>query len=205
MQDANPIFPNLTKETVALVRALLERDPNTGEHCNRTHVLSLELGRAAALSASTLANLGLAAQLHDIGKIGIPDRVLLKPGRLEPNELAEMKTHPQRGYDILSVVPDDALAVVAEAVLHHHEGFDGNGYPGKLRGEEIPALARIIAIADSYDAMATDRPYHRAKDHQAIMRIMFEDNRGKYDPYFASKFAALIESSPRRSNGLQLE
>ncbi|HUL66665.1 MAG TPA: HD domain-containing phosphohydrolase [Burkholderiaceae bacterium] len=204
MEDANATLPNLTKETVALVRALLERDSNTGEHCNRTHALSLELGRAAALSASTLTSLGLAAQLHDIGKIGIPDRVLLKPGRLEPHELAEMKTHPQRGYDILAVVPDGSLAVIAEAVLRHHEGFDGNGYPGKLKGEEIPALARIIAIADSYDALATDRPYHRAKDHQSIMRIMFEDNQGKYDPYFVTKFAALIESSPHRSNGPQM-
>jgi len=204
MTDTASTPPNLTKQTAALVRALLERDANTGEHCGRTHALSLELGRAASLSASALANLGLAAQLHDIGKIGIPDRVLLKPGRLEPSELAVMKTHPQRGYEILAMVPDEDIAVVAEAVLRHHEGFDGGGYPGGLKGEEIPAISRIIAIADSYDALATDRPYHRAKNHDAIMRIMFEDNRGKYDPYFVSKFASLIESSSHRSNGPQL-
>jgi HD-GYP domain-containing protein (c-di-GMP phosphodiesterase class II) len=203
MEDTTSIPPDMTKETVALVRALLERDQNTGEHCNRTHALSLELGKAAALSSTNLARLGMAAQLHDIGKIGIPDRVLLKPGRLEPNELAVMKTHPQRGYDILTVVPDDSLAPVAEAVLRHHEWFGGGGYPGALKGEEIPPFARIIAIVDGYDALATDRPYHRAKDHQTIMRILFEDNRGKYDPYFVAKFASLIESSAYRSDGPQ--
>jgi len=199
--EETPLPRDMTKETVALVRALLERDQNTGEHCNRTHALSLELGRAAALSSAGLASLGLAAQLHDIGKIGIPDRVLLKPGRLAPNELAVMKTHPQRGHDILAVVPDESLAAVAEAVLRHHEGFDGSGYPGGLKGEEIPATARIIAIVDGYDALATDRPYHRGKDHRAIMRILFEDNSGKYDPYFVGKFAAFIEWSGYRSNG----
>ncbi|RZU02442.1 HD-GYP domain-containing protein [Rivibacter subsaxonicus] len=204
MDDNDPSLPHLTRETVALVRALLERDPDTGEHCDRTHALALELGRAVALPAAALCSLGLAAQLHDIGKIGIPDRVLLKQGRLESDELLVMKTHPQRGHDILAVVPDATLAVVAEAVLRHHEGYDGNGYPGGLKGEAIPVLARIISIVDSYDAMATDRPYHRAKDHAAIMEVLHETNSGKYDPYLLGRFAGLIERSAFRSRGSPL-
>jgi HD-GYP domain-containing protein (c-di-GMP phosphodiesterase class II) len=201
MEDIGSTLPELPREVVALVQALLERDSNTGEHCTRTHVLSLELGRAAALSSTGLASLGLAARLHDIGKIGIPDRVLLKPGRLEPGELDVMRTHPQRGYDILAVVPDDAMRAIAHAVLHHHEGFDGSGYPAALAGEAIPVLSRVIAIVDGYDALATDRPYHRAKPHRTIMRILFEDHAGKYDPYLVGKFASLMETSAHRSNG----
>jgi HD-GYP domain-containing protein (c-di-GMP phosphodiesterase class II) len=192
---------NLAKKTVALVYALRQRDGNTGAHSERTQALALELGRAAALTSSTLATLGLAAQLHDIGKIGIPDAVLLKPGRLEPDEFEIMKTHPQRGYDILAAIPDAEIAMVAQTVLHHHEHFAGGGYPSCLKGEAIPVLSRIIAIADSYDAMATDRPYHRAKAHSEIMRILFEVNGNKYDPHLVTKFAALIESSRHRSTG----
>jgi HD-GYP domain-containing protein (c-di-GMP phosphodiesterase class II) len=192
---------DLTGKTVALASALRQRDGNTGAHSKRTSALAVELGRAAALSSSTLATLGLAAQLHDIGKIGIPDAVLLKPGRLEPDELEIMKTHPRRGYEILLAVPDEGIAVIAEPVLHHHEQFAGGGYPDRLKGEEIPLLSRIIAIADSYDAMATDRPYHRAKSHGEIMRILFDVNGDKYDPHLVGKFAALIESSRHRSRG----
>jgi HD-GYP domain-containing protein (c-di-GMP phosphodiesterase class II) len=192
---------DLTAKTLALVRALRQRDGNTGAHSERTSALAVELGQAAGLSSSTLATLELAARLHDIGKIGIPDAVLLKPGRLEPGELEVMRTHPRRGYEILSAVPDADIAAVAEPVLHHHEQFAGGGYPNRLKGEAIPLLSRIIAIADGYDAMATDRPYHRAKSHGEIMRIMLEVNRDNYDPHLVAKFAALIESSRHKSRG----
>ncbi|HEX4233354.1 MAG TPA: HD domain-containing phosphohydrolase [Caldimonas sp.] len=202
MRTTQPIaVAGLSAKTVALACALGQRDGNTGAHSERTSALALELGRAAALSSATLATLGLAAQLHDVGKIGIPDAVLLKTGRLEPAELEIMRTHPQRGYEILSAVPDEGISAVAEPVLHHHEHFAGSGYPGRLKGEEIPLLSRIIAIADSYDAMATDRPYHRAKAHSEIMRILFDVNGDKYDPHLVGKFAALIESSRHRSRG----
>lgn len=189
---------NLTKETVALAFALRQRDANTGEHSDRTQALAIELGRVIALSSSTLATLALAAQLHDVGKIGIPDAVLLKPGRLEPDELEIMKTHPQRGHDILSEIPDPGMRAVADIVLHHHEHFAGGGYPNQLKGETIPVLARIIAITDSYDAMATHRPYHRAKPHDEIMRILFEENSHKYDPYLVAKFTTIIGSHQYR-------
>jgi len=191
----------ITEKTIALIGALKQRDTNTGEHSDRTHALALELGRAVALSSAELDTLGLAAHLHDVGKIGIPDSVLLKPGRLEPDELQVMRTHAQRGHDILVAVPDDAIVGIARIVRHHHEAFDGSGYPLGLKGEAIPALSRIIAIADSYDAMATDRPYHHAKDHSAIMRILFDEQSHKYDPKLVRTFEALIEGSSHKSKG----
>ena len=198
-----PNLSEIAKKTIALVWALKQRDANTGIHSDRTQALALELGRAAALSSSDLETLGLAAHLHDLGKIGIPDLVLLKPGRLEPEELAVMKTHPQRGHDILVAVPDDSIAEVAKIVLHHHEAFDGSGYPTGLKGEAIPALARIIAVADSYDAMATDRPYHHAKDHKEIMSILFDEQSHRYDPRLVKSFESLIKDSLHKSKGRQ--
>jgi HD-GYP domain-containing protein (c-di-GMP phosphodiesterase class II) len=202
MVSTSSIQPDFSRGTVALVRALADRDPNTGEHCDRTQALCLELGKAAALPEAMLATLGLATQLHDIGKIAIPDHILLKQGRLNPDELAVMRTHAQRGFDILMAIPDERLALIAEAVLRHHERFDGNGYPGRLAGEAIPILSRFIAVADGYDAMATERPYHRATDHQSIMRIMFDEKAGKYDPYLIKHFASVIESSSHKSKGI---
>jgi HD-GYP domain-containing protein (c-di-GMP phosphodiesterase class II) len=190
---------DLTTKTVALIRALRERDDNTGGHSDRTRVLAIELGKACRLSAADLDTLSLAAHLHDLGKIGIPDNVLLKPGRLDDEELQVMRTHPQRGYDILVSIPDPQVAAVATVVLHHHEGFDGNGYPNRLRGEEIPPMSRIVAIADSYDAMATVRPYHKPRTHAEIMKLMFDQQAGKYDPYFEQLFAGVAEHSPYRA------
>ena len=115
--------------------------------------------------------------------------------------MAVMKTHPQRGYDILSTVPDAAIAAVAQVVLHHHEAYDGSGYPVGLKGEAIPILSRIIAIADSYDAMATDRPYHHAKAHGEIMRILFDEQGHKYDLQLVRRFEVLIKGSSHMSKG----
>jgi HD-GYP domain-containing protein (c-di-GMP phosphodiesterase class II) len=203
MSSIEPNLSDITEKTIALMGALKQRDANTGEHSDRTQALALELGRAVALSSADLDTLRLAAHLHDVGKIGIPDAVLLKPGRLELDELQVMKTHAQRGHDILIAVPDEAIVAVAKVVLHHHEAFDGSGYPVGLKGEEIPVLARIISIADSYDAMATDRPYHHAKDHQVIMRILFDEQSHKYDPQLVKTFEVLIKGSLHKSKGHQ--
>lgn len=192
---------NLNKQTIALIRALRERDDNTAEHSDRTCALALELGRACALSAADLETLALVAHLHDIGKIGIPDRVLLKAGRLGDDEMAVMKSHSRRGHDILTSVPDRDIAAVAVAVLHHHESFDGDGYPDQLKGEDIPVLSRIVALADSYDAMATTRPYHKPKTHAEIMRVLFEQHGNKYDPHVRAIFATVVENSVHRAAG----
>src|ERR1700716_3771451 len=148
------------RETAAVLRALRERDENTSDHCSRTRALSIATGRTLGLVSDDLTTLCLAAELHDVGKIGIPDRVLLKPGRLDDEELRVMRTHSRRGYDILISIPSVEMAAVAAVVLRHHEALDGGGYPDGLKGEDIPALARIVSVVDCYDAIATVRPYH---------------------------------------------
>lgn len=193
---------DLTRETAAVIRALRERDQNTSAHCARTCALSVETGKACGLSSSDLATLKLAAELHDIGKIGIPDRVLLKPGRLDDEEMRIMRTHARRGHDILASIADDQIAAVATVVLHHHEAVDGNGYPDGLKGEAIPILSRIVSIVDSYDAIATVRPYHKPKGHADVMRMLFEGEARKFDAHVLTAFASVIQQSTYRAASL---
>lgn len=189
----------IASRTSALMAALLARDGNTGAHSERAGALALELGEACALAAEELANLSLVARLHDIGKIGIPDRVLLKPGKLDAEELALMRGHPQQGFDILMSITDADVLPLATAVRHHHESFDGNGYPDRLAGEAIPVLSRIVALADCYDALATVRPYHAPRTHADIMRMLHEDLGPKFDPWLRARFAGVVDHSQYRA------
>ena len=191
---------DLARETAAVIRALRERDENTSEHCGRTCELALETGRACGMSSSDLATLKLAADLHDVGKIGIPDRVLLKPGRLDDEELRVMRTHPRRGHDILVSIGDEHIARIAKVVLYHHEAVDGSGYPEGLKEESIPIMSRIVSVVDAYDAMATVRPYHRPRTHTQVMNILYEGEHRKYDGYVLATFAKLIERSAYRAS-----
>ena len=187
------------RETAAVIRALRERDAKTAEHCGRTGALSMATGAALGLLSSELATLRLAAALHDVGKIGIPDRVLLKPGRLDDEELGVMRTHPRRGHDILIAIPDPEIAAVATIVLAHHEAVDGGGYPDGLQGEDIPPLARVVSVVDCYDAIATVRPYHAAKSHAEVMRMLHEERGRKLDPFVLAAFEKVVEFSPYRA------
>jgi HD-GYP domain-containing protein (c-di-GMP phosphodiesterase class II) len=189
----------LIRGTAAVIRALRERDENTSEHCGRTCALSVEAGRVCGLSQAELNILKLAAVLHDVGKIGVPDRVLLKPGRLNDEELHLMRTHSRRGHDILLAIPDEQIAAVAKVVLHHHEAIDGRGYPDGLAGEAIPALSRIVSVVDSYDAMATVRPYHKPRSHAEIMAMLRAEEGRKYDAYIVAAFGKVIDRSPYKA------
>lgn len=191
---------HLALETAAVLRALRERDANTSAHCDRTSALSLETGKALSLSSQELTTLRLAAELHDVGKIGIPDSVLLKPGRLDEEELRIMRTHPRRGHDILTSIPNALIAAVATIVLRHHEAVDGSGYPDGLKADEIPVLSRIISIVDSYDAIATVRPYHAPRSHAQVMEILYKEEGRKYDSQVLATFAKVVESSPHRAS-----
>ena len=191
----------LTRETAAILTALRERDENTFAHCDRTCALCVETGRTLGLCSQDLGVLGWAAELHDIGKIGIPDSVLFKPGRLDDDELSLMRTHARLGHDILASIPGANIPFVATVVLHHHEAIDGGGYPEGLRGDDIPLMARVLSIVDSYDAIATARPYHACRSHVQVMRVLHEQQGRKYDPHILAAFGKMIETSPYRATG----
>jgi HD-GYP domain-containing protein (c-di-GMP phosphodiesterase class II) len=175
---------------LALCRALDLRDTETEEHSLRVVRYSLALGQALTLHPQDLADVELGAMLHDVGKIGIPDAILRKPGPLDEAEWAMMRRHPQLGYDILRGV--EFLAPALPIVLHHHEKWNGGGYPHGLRGEEIPLAARIFAIADAFDAMISLRPYKKPfPPVEALARIR-QDSGSHFDPELAAVFTRLF-------------
>jgi HD-GYP domain-containing protein (c-di-GMP phosphodiesterase class II) len=194
-------FQSLIKFTKALAAALGERDQYTRLHSERVVALSSALGKKSGLTAHELSVLTIAASFHDIGKIGIPDSVLLKPGELDEPEWEIMKTHPERSQRIVLAIEYEGVEEIAGVVRHHHEHFDGGGYPDRLSGEEIPPLSRILSIADAYDAIATPRSYHRQRTHGEIMVILAGEEGTKYDPSIARRFAEMIDHSAYKAAG----
>ena len=162
--------------TMAFAEALEKRDNYTGGHTRRVCEYSMAIARHMNLPEKQLQELHLSAILHDIGKIGVPDRVLQKPGKLEPDEFAEMNRHPVLGSEILEHVK--SLRAMIGGVRNHHEKYDGSGYPDRKKGEEIPLIGRIIAVADSFDAMTSTRPYRTALSHETALYEL-ETNSGK--------------------------
>jgi putative nucleotidyltransferase with HDIG domain len=173
----------------SLVAALDAREHETGDHSQRVVRYSLAIARRIGLPERELPDLGHGALLHDIGKIGVPDAILLKPGRLDDSEWTEMKRHPQIGYEILRSI--DFLARPAEVVLSHQERYDGGGYPRGLAGESIPIAARIFAIADTYDAMTSDRPYRRALPARVARDEIARCAGTQFDPRCAEAFLSM--------------
>jgi len=171
-----------------LIAALDERDGHTREHSDRVANLAESLGRACGLSRRELRLLRIAGEMHDIGKIGIPDAILLKPGSFLPDEWQIMRSHPLRGERIARSVQIDGMDTVATIIRHHHEHFDGSGYPDALAGEDIPVLARILSIVDSYDAMTMPRPYHPARPHEQVMATLATEEGMKHDPALLARF-----------------
>lgn len=163
--------------------ALRQRDAYTAAHCQRVGVLALALAAQLHLSEQQLAVLGVAARLHDVGKIGIPDAIVRKPGALDAAEWDIMRTHSERGEQIVRADPGLPCSEdVALAIRHHHEHFDGSGYPDGLRGPAIPLPSRLLAVADSYDAMAVPRAYHTPRSHQHVIQILLAERSNKHDP-----------------------
>ena len=191
------MIPNaeLSARTHALLVALKQRDEPTARHSIRTSLMCESLGKACGLSCQELFLLRIAGRMHDIGKIGIPDNVLKKSTRYEAEDMRIMQTHPIIGFRILRSVRCDGAAEVAEAVRHHHEDFFGSGYPDALSGEAIPVFSRIIALADSYDALASTRPYHAPRSHRQVIATLHEENARRYDPKLLSLFEQCMTSS----------
>lgn len=188
-------YKTLIQFTSALSLALKERDAYTRLHSDRVMNLSTEIGAKIGLSAGEIILLKTAAALHDIGKIGMPDEVLLKAGSLSDDEISIMHLHSERGANIVLSLEHEGIDVVANAIRHHHEYYDGQGYPDRLAGENIPLFSRIITIADNYDAMATRRVYQEAKSHNAVIDIIFNELGHKHDPVIFAEFIKLIEKS----------
>lgn len=185
--------------TQSLTVALGERDEHTRMHSDRVGRLAAELGHHLELSQRELELLELGARFHDLGKIGIPDHVLRKPGAFEATEWECMKQHTVIGERIILAISDEKSPEVARIVRHHHEHFDGSGYPDRLAGSDIPLYSRIISLTDCYDAMAASRPYHQARKHQAVMDILFGETGAKHDPDLLQAFCTVIEKSEMRA------
>lgn len=177
---------------LALSAALDARDRETEGHSRRVTKWALAIGRRLNLSRQELTNLERGALLHDVGKIGISDNILLKAGPLMPEERAVMNQHPLLGYEMLKGISflQEALPVV----LHHQEMFDGSGYPTGLRGENIPLGARIFAVADTYDAMTSTRPYRQALPHNAALAEIIAHKGTQFDPRVVDAFLSLFKN-----------
>lgn len=174
----------------ALAQAVEFRDQRTAEHCERLAFTSLAMGMAMSLDQPALAALYRGGYLHDIGKVGIPDAILLKPGKLTAEEWIVMRSHPARGEEICRHLK--SLASILPVIRHHHERWNGSGYPDGLRGEQIPLLARIVQVVDIYDALTNPRPYKQAyTSKQAIAVIEEETARGWRDPEIVATFLRL--------------
>jgi putative nucleotidyltransferase with HDIG domain len=171
-----------------LAEAIEAKDPYTKGHCGRVAAYSLILAREAGYPAEGLETLEFGAFLHDIGKIGIKDAVLLKPGPLDDAEWIHMREHPVKGYEIASKI--EMLKPIMSAVRNHHERWDGSGYPDKMKSDDIPLAARIVAIADAFDAMATDRPYKQALSLEECESILRKTAGKMYDPDLIEVFVS---------------
>jgi putative two-component system response regulator len=174
----------------ALAQSVEHRDRHTGQHCERLAAYSIALGKALGLQRRDLVTLYRGGFLHDIGKVSIPDAILFKRGLLTEEEWQTMRLHTLRGEEICR--PMKTLAPVLPIIRSHHERWDGSGYPDGLAGEDIPLLARILQVADIYDALTTARPYKPAFSHQHAMDIMLEESRrGWRDPELIPLFGQI--------------
>lgn len=179
--------------------ALRERDERTSAHCTRVVGLAVELGKRRGLPEPEIDLLRLSAELHDVGKLGIPDEVLLKPGSLSHDEREVIKKHAAIGQRIVLGIDIPNIQTVGLAVRHHHERYEGGGYPDGLAGDDIPLLSRIIAMADTYDSMAEGRTYSRAMSHLQIMEVLERERGRQHDPGLFSDFESMIERSEYRT------
>lgn len=178
----NEILVRERETIIRLSKAAEYRDPETGAHILRMANYSHVIGRNLGLSETDQTLLLDAAPMHDIGKVGTPDHILLKPGRLDPEEMDIMRQHAAIGYEILKGSPSPLLQKAAIIALSHHEKVDGSGYPGGLKGEDIPIDGRIVAVADVFDALTSERPYKKAWPVEDAVKFMHENSGSHFDP-----------------------
>ncbi|MBI2677362.1 MAG: HD domain-containing protein [Candidatus Koribacter versatilis] len=179
-----------------LAGAVDEKDPYTKGHSDRVTRYSVILATELALMKEDIEKIRISAQLHDVGKIGIEDRILKKPGALTPDEFEIMKTHTSKGATILR--PVEMLKEMIPGIELHHESLDGRGYPHGLKGDDIPLMPRVITVADTFDAMTTNRPYQAAMDPEYVVRIINSLANTKFDPRVVAALTAVFEGGKLR-------
>ncbi len=189
-------------ETIEILRFTVEaKDAYTRGHSDRVSAYSVLIGEALGLPEEDLKTLKIGGLFHDIGKIGIPDSILLKTTKLDDEEYSEIKNHPAIGAHILSnaTIFKDIIPIVK----HHHERFDGRGYPGKLKGEEIPYFARIAAVADSFDAMTSKRSYRDSLPIDVVKEEIKKNSGTQFDPEIAKVFLDILANKPDEIKRIQ--
>ena len=197
LQRKNRELKQAYRDTVnAVVNALEARDPYTHGHTERVTTIAMSIASSIALEKELddedLFTIEIGALLHDVGKIGVPDAVLQKPGPLEVGEILQIQEHPAKGKHILDNI--GYLEKALPCILHHHERFDGQGYPEKIAGEKIPLPGRIISVADAFDAMTSNRPYREKMDFRSAFHEV-EKNAGKqFDPEIVEALGKLLKS-----------
>ena len=183
----------LRNSVICAFNQLLDlKDLNTGVHSTRLAEWGMRVGQELGLEESELQNLEVAALLHDIGKVGIPDAILRKPGRLDPDEYALMKKHSEYGWAVLRMIPGFERAAVD--ILHHHESFDGKGYPAGLKNTEIPVVSRIVCVIDAFDAMVSSRPYRKGLPYEEAVRRLTEASGTQFDPVVVRTFLSFAQA-----------
>lgn len=183
----------LRTSVVCAFNQLLDlKDLNTGVHSTRLAEWALHVAEELGLDGDALGDLEVAALLHDIGKIGIPDAILNKPARLTPDEYALMKKHPEYGWAVLRQIP--GMESASLVILHHHENFNGGGYPAGLRAEEIPLGSRIVSVIDAFDAMVSSRPYRQGLPFEEAERRLLEASGTQFDPDVVRSFLPLARA-----------
>ena len=200
MELEDSIFNALHMYTKVLSVALGYRDLLTRLHSERVQGICREIGMRCGLSNNELNALHIASSFHDIGKIGIPDHILQKPAQFDDGEWETMRRHAEIGEKIMAATELRGSQQAAQVIRHHHEHYNGQGYPDGLSGEDIPICARIISVADSYDAMAVTRSYHHARRHPEIMAVLHQETGEKHDPEIMEFFSEIIESSQYKAN-----
>ena len=184
------VFEGCRLHIRSLAATIEARNPYTGGHVDRVRDYGVQLARRLKLSEEEVENFKCAAELHDLGKLSIPDSILLKPGPLAPPEWAEMRRHPERGEEMVQHIP--FLKGALPIIRGHHERHDGNGYPDGLMAEATPLGARILAVVDAYDAMTTDRPYRLALTHQEALKRLREGAGSQWDPTLVGVFLEIV-------------
>jgi putative two-component system response regulator len=184
----NEVLVRERETIIRLSKAAEYRNPETGAHILRMANYSQVIARNLGLSEADQTLLLDAAPMHDIGKVGTPDHILLKPGRLDPEEMDIMRQHASIGYDILKGSPSPLLQKAAVIALTHHEKFDGSGYPNNLKAQDIPIDGRIVAVADVFDALTSERPYKKAWPVDDAVKFMHENSGSHFDPVCIEAF-----------------